>query len=187
MSNLKEKNVLLIAADGFQKDEFFEPLEYLREDGATVHVASMNKDEISSDGDDRKGYMPDLTFSDVKVSDYDAIVIPGGLKNPDTLRTQDEAVRLVREFADNGKTVAAICHGPWMLAEADILKGRDVTSYKSIKTDMMNAGGHWRDEAVVVDNGIITSRSPSDLEAFNAKIKEEILEGRHDRNLKQAA
>lgn len=187
MSNLKEKNVLLIAADGFQQEEFFEPLEFLREEGATVHVASQEREEISAEGENPRGYRPDLTFSDVNTSDYDAIVIPGGVHNPDTLRTQKDAVKLVRDFAEQGKTVASICHGPWMLVEANIVNGRDVTSYGSIKTDLINAGGNWKDEAVVVDNGIITSRSPEDLKAFNAKIKEELLEGRHDRNIKQAA
>lgn len=187
MSNLNEKNILFIAADGFQQDEFFEPMEFLREEGSTVHVASLSKDTIKADSEEQRGYTPDLTFAKAKVSDYDAIVIPGGLRNPDTLRMQDDAVRLVRDFAEQGKTIAAICHGPWMLAEADIIKGRDVTSYKSIRTDMVNAGANWKDEAVVTDDGIITSRTPSDLKAFNAKLKEELLEGRHDRQFKQAA
>lgn len=187
MSNLNQKKILFIAADGFQQDEFFEPLEYLRADGATVHVASMNKEPISADSEEARDYMPDLTFADVKASDYDGLVIPGGVKNPDTLRTQDQAVQLVRQFAEDGKTIAAICHGPWMLAEADIVQGRDITSYASIKTDMSNAGANWIDSEVVTDNGIITSRGPADIKAFNAKIKEELLEGRHDRSIKRAA
>ena len=114
-------------------------------------------------------------------SDYDALVLPGGVINPDKLRTNRRAVDLVKAFVREGKVVAAICHGPWMLVEADAVRGRNVTSYKSIMTDMKNAGGHWSDEAVVTDQGIITSRSPDDLEPFVSKIVEEVREGKHQR------
>jgi protease I len=183
MSNLENKNVLMIAMNGFQEDEFFRPLEALREEGANVHVASKDRQTITADSKESREYSPDLTFAEAKVSNYDAIIVPGGLQNPDSLRMEDDAVQLVRDFAEDGKTVAAICHGPWLLAEADILKGRNVTSYRSIKTDLENAGASWTDEAVIVDNGIITSRQPSDIDAFNRKIKEELLEGRHDRKI----
>lgn len=191
MSNLNEKNILIIAADGFQQDEFFEPLEYMREQGATVHVASMKTEPIKADSEERREYTPELTFSDVNVADYDGLIIPGGLKNPDTLRMQEDAVQLVRNFAENGKTIGAICHGPWLLAEADIIEGRDVTSFPSIKTDLRNAGASWHDSEVITDNGFVTSRKPDDIPAFNRQLVEEINEGRHERNfqneLKRAA
>jgi protease I len=117
----------------------------------------------------------------VKVENFDAIVLPGGQINPDVLRTNEDAMRVVRDFVKSGKPIAAICHAPWLLVEADALRGRRATSYPSIKTDVRNAGAQWVDEEVVVDNGIITSRSPKDLDAFVAKIVEEVKEGRHDR------
>lgn len=185
MSNLNEKNILFIATDGFQQEEFFEPMNYLREQGANVHVASMKTDPIVADSDEKREYTPDMTFSDVNVSNYDGLVIPGGLKNPDTLRQQSEAVQLVRDFAEDGKTIGAICHGPWLLAEADIIEGRELTSFPSIQTDMRNAGGRWTDSEVVTDNGFVTSRQPSDIPAFNQKLVEEINEGRHERNFQR--
>lgn len=185
MSNLNSKNILIIAADGFQQEEFFEPLTYMREQGANVYVASMEKKPIKADSEEQREYTPELTFNDVNVDDYDGLIIPGGLKNPDTLRLQDDAVEIVRNFAESGKTIGAICHGPWLLAEADIIEGRDVTSYPSIKTDLRNAGGRWTDNEVVTDNGFVTSRQPSDIPAFNRKLVEEINEGRHDRNFQR--
>jgi protease I len=185
MSNLNNKNILFIAADGFQQEEFFEPMEYLREQGANVHVASMKKDVIKADSDEQREYTPDMTFSDVNVSDYDGLVIPGGLKNPDTLRQQNDAVQIVRDFAESGKTIGAICHGPWLLAEADIVQGRELTSYGSIKTDMRNAGAKWVNTEVIADNGIVTSRQPSDIPAFNRKLVEEMNEGRHERRFER--
>lgn len=183
MTQLNNSKVLFLATNGFQEDEMFSPLEALKDQGATVHLASFDTDAISAGENDSREITPDMTFSDVTVSDYDALVLPGGVINPDKLRTSKDAVNLVRDFAKDGKTIAAICHGPWLLAEADILKDREATSYKSIKTDIMNAGAHWKDEAVVVSNGIITSRSPDDLDAFNAKIIEEIKEGTHKRKI----
>jgi protease I len=191
MTNLKQKKLLIIAADGFQQEEFFEPLEFMRDQGATVHVASMKTDPITSSSDEKRSYRPDLTFTDVNIADYDGLIIPGGLQNPDTLRQQDDAVKLVRGFAEHGKTIGAICHGPWLLVEADIVQGRDVTSYTSIKTDIRNAGGRWADSETVTDNGIVTSRTPADIPAFNRKLVEEINEGRHERtfhrDMKRAA
>jgi protease I len=181
MTNLNQKKLLIIAADGYQQEEFFEPLEYMREHGATVHVASMKKDPIKADSKEQREYTPELTFGDVNVSDYDGLIIPGGLKNPDTLRQQDKAVQIVREFAEQGKTIGAICHGPWLLVEADVVQGRNMTSFPSIKTDILNAGGQWTDGETVTDNGIVTSRKPADIPAFNRKMAEEINEGRHER------
>jgi protease I len=123
----------------------------------------------------------DLELADVRAEDFDALVLPGGQINPDLLRDNEDAVQIVRQFIAGGKTVAAICHGPWLLIEADALRGRDATSYHSIRTDLRNAGAQWKDEAVVVDNGIITSRSPDDLPAFVGKIVEEVREGVHKR------
>jgi len=185
MTNLDKKKLLIIAADGFQQEEFFGPLEYMRDQGATVHVASMKTDLIKADSEEGREYRPDLTFGDVTASDYDALIIPGGLKNPDTLRQQDDAVQIVRDFAEQGKTIGAICHGPWMLVEADIVEGREMTSYPSIKTDIRNAGGKWTDGEVITDNGIVTSRKPDDIPAFNAKLVEEINEGRHERSFQR--
>jgi protease I len=183
MSNLNNKNILVIATNGFQEDELFEPLSYFNDKGSDVKLASPSKDAISAgEGDDRR-IEPDMTFADVKVSEYDALILPGGLQNPDTLRQDDDAIRLIQEFATEGKTIGAICHAPWLLAEADILNGREVTSFPSIKTDLTNAGASWVDKDVVCDNAIVTSRKPGDLPAFCAKIEEEILEGQHDRNL----
>ncbi|MPT22690.1 MAG: DJ-1/PfpI/YhbO family deglycase/protease, partial [Starkeya sp.] len=125
----------------------------------------------------------DTALGAVKPQDYDALVIPGGQINPDLLRVNKEAMSIVRAFLDSGKVVAAICHGPWLLVEADAVRGRTVTSYASIRTDVKNAGGNWVDREVAVDKGIITSRSPADLKAFVAKIIEEIGEGRHERKV----
>ena len=185
MKNLDNKTILIIAEDGFQVDEFFVPMDSMRDQGADVHVASSAREPIHSEGDTRKGYTPDMTYDDVNVADYDALIIPGGLKNPDTLRMNKDAVRLVRDFAESGKTIGAICHGPWLLAEADVIQGRELTSYPSIKTDMRNAGGRWTDSEVVTDNGFVTSRKPADIPAFNEKLTEEIVEGRHDRSFQR--
>ncbi|WP_409431904.1 type 1 glutamine amidotransferase domain-containing protein [Litorimonas sp. RW-G-Af-16] len=188
MTNLNNKNILFIATNGFQKDELFSPYDRLSKQGATVHLASFDTDPISAGEGDDRSITPDMTFEQAKVSDYDALIIPGGLANPDKLRTSKEAVKLVKEFDDNNKIIAAICHGPWLLAEADILKGRDVTSYASIKTDLKNAGANWHDKDVVTSDGLITSRSPEDLEAFNRKIIDMIEEGKYTRqDMKRAA
>ena len=183
MTDIKHAKVLILATNGFEKSELLEPRNQLRQKGATVHVASPETGAIKSweDGDWGESVSVDLCLDDVTVGDYDALVLPGGVLNPDRLRTEDKAVRIVRDFVQAGKTVAAICHGPWMLAEAGVIDGRDVTSYGSIRTDVENAGGKWHDREVVVDNGLITSRSPDDIPAFIASIVEEIGEGRHAR------
>lgn len=183
MSDIAEAKILILATEGFEKSELMEPRRQLKAKGATVHVASPKSGEIRSwdDGDWGEAVAVDMGLDAVKVAVYDALVLPGGVINPDKLRTEKQAVRIVQDFVGAGKTVAAICHGPWMLVEAGVIEGKDVTSYGSIRTDVENAGGVWHDREVVVDQGVITSRSPEDLPAFIAKIVEEIGEGGHTR------
>jgi protease I len=183
MTKIADAKVLILATDGYERSELMEPRDQLRQKGATVHVASPQPGQIRSwDKTDWGDTVTvDKGLDAVRVDDYDALVLPGGVINPDKLRTNEKAVRIVRDFVGAGKTVAAICHGPWMLAEADVIEGKDVTSYGSIRTDVENAGGRWRDQEVVVDKGLITSRSPEDIPAFIAKIVEEIGEGGHAR------
>ncbi|MCL6706238.1 type 1 glutamine amidotransferase [Pseudomonas sp. R2.Fl] len=183
MTSIQSARVLILATDGYERSELRVPYDKLKAEGATVQIASLEKRPIRSW--DRKDWGDaidvDLTVADAKVDDFDAIVIPGGQINPDLLRKEDGAVKLVKDFVESGKPVAAICHGPWLLVEAGALKGREATSYESIRTDLVNAGAHWRDEPVVTDDGIVTSRSPADLDAFVAKVVEEIEEGPHAR------
>lgn len=188
MSNLNNTNILILATNGFQQDELFEPLEYFRGKDATVHLASPETEEISAGEGDSRRIKPDMKLEDVDVSDYHALILPGGLVNPDTLRQNEKAINLIRKFGEHGKTIGAICHGPWLLIEAELTKGREMTSYPSIKTDLENAGARWVNKEVACDNGIVTSRKPADIPAFCDKIAEEIREGKHDReHLKRAA
>lgn len=184
MTEINEAKILIIATDGFEQSELKYPMVELERQGATVHLATPDGKEITGwkDKDWAETIKAHLSLSDANADDYDALVIPGGQMNPDILRTKSEAVNLVKAFHESGKTIAAICHGPWMLVEADVLRGRKATSYPSISTDVKNAGAEWVDEAVVVDQAIVTSRNPDDLEAFCAKIVEEVEEGRHNRN-----
>lgn len=183
MTDINSARILILATDGYERSELRVPLEELRKRGAEVKIASLKSGEIKSwDEKDWGDTVPvDLTVDQVKHEDFHALVIPGGQINPDILRTDEKAVQVVRDFVKSGKPVAAICHGPWLLVEADALRGRKATSYHSIRTDVRNAGASWEDKEVVTDNGIITSRSPKDLQAFVAKIVEEVEEGRHDR------
>ncbi|HEV7437449.1 MAG TPA: type 1 glutamine amidotransferase domain-containing protein [Pseudorhizobium sp.] len=183
MADIKSATILILATDGYERSELRVPLDQLRKQGAEVKIASIKDGQIRSWDETDWGDSADvdLLASDVKVENFDAIVLPGGQINPDVLRTNEDAMRVVRDFVKSGKPIAAICHAPWLLVEADALRGRRATSYPSIKTDVRNAGAQWVDEEVVVDNGIITSRSPKDLDAFVAKIVEEVKEGRHDR------
>jgi protease I len=181
MTDIKDARILIIATDGFEQSELEVPRDQLKAAGAKVTVASPSGDQICGwSKDDWGTSVPvDTAISAISPQNYDALIIPGGQINPDKLRVDKGAMTLVRDFLKSGKPVAAICHGPWLLVEADALKGRDVTSYHSIRRDVENAGGNWIDKDVVVDQGIITSRSPDDLDAFVKKIIEEIEEGKH--------
>lgn len=176
MPSIKQAQILIMATDGFEQSELMVPLEKLRAAGATVHIAAPTKGDIR--GWDQKDWgktvSADLGIDEVDADDFHALVLPGGQINPDVLRINEKAVELVLDFLDSEKIVAAICHAPWLLVEADAVEGRTLTSWPSVKTDIENAGGDWVDEEVVVDDNIITSRSPRDLDAFVAKIIEEI-------------
>ena len=187
MPSIRQAKIAILATDGYEQLELTVPLAKLKEAGATVHVVSLEKGEIKGWDKDHWGdsVAVDKTLAEVTVADYDALVLPGGQINPDTLRAEESAVSFVRDFYNSKKTLAAICHAPWLLIEAGVIKGRDVTSFKSIKTDVINAGGRWHDEEVVTDQALITSRNPDDLPAFVAKIIEEVEEGRHEK--RQAA
>ncbi|HEY8255857.1 MAG TPA: type 1 glutamine amidotransferase domain-containing protein [Rhizomicrobium sp.] len=180
---IRDAKILIIATNGFEQSELEVPRDKLREAGAKVTIASL-------DGKDIKGWehtdwggaaKVDIAIKDAKESDYTALVIPGGVMNPDKLRVDEDTMKLVKAFLASGKPVAAVCHGPWLLVQADALKGRRATSYNSIRKDVENAGATWVDEQVVADNGIITSRKPDDLDAFVKKIIEEVEEGKHYR------
>jgi protease I len=180
-NNLKDHNVAVLATDGFEQSELAEPVEALKEAGATVHVIAPRSGRIKGWNHTQWGeeVAVDRVLDQVRADEYDALVLPGGVMNPDKLRIQPKAVEFVRAFFEQQKPVAAICHGPWLLVEADVVHGRRVTSYESIKTDLRNAGAEWVDEEVVVDNGLVTSRKPDDLPAFIDKMLEEIGEGIH--------
>ncbi|WP_375172888.1 type 1 glutamine amidotransferase domain-containing protein [Pseudooceanicola sp.] len=183
MPDITSSRIIVLATDGFEQSELEVPRDKLSAAGAEVHVVSPDGKAIRGWDKSDWGREAEVhkALSEVKPEDYDAIVLPGGQINPDILRTKPEAVSFVKAMHDQGRVVAAICHGPWMLVEAGVVKGRKVTSYPSIQTDVKNAGGHWEDSEVVTDKGIITSRKPDDLEAFVAKIIEEVEEGKHDR------
>ena len=176
MPSIKEAKILIMATDGYEQSELFVPLEKLRAAGATVNIAAPKKGPIKAWDVDNwgKSVDADLEIDDIDADDFDALVLPGGQINPDKLRINERAVELVLDFLDSEKIVAAICHAPWLLVEADAVEGRTLTSWPSVKTDIENAGGDWVDEEVVVDDNIITSRSPKDLDAFTAKIIEEL-------------
>ena len=164
MPNISEAKILMIATDGYEDSELLEPRRILRERGAEVTLASLEKGEI--EGDSGATVEVDSTIGDVDAGDYDALVLPGGTKNPDRLRMDEKVVAIIRAFAGSGKPVAAICHGPWLLIEADVVRGRRVTGWPSIRTDLRNAGGEVVDEEAVTDGNIVTSRNPDDIPAF---------------------
>jgi len=172
MPDLSRVRVLILATDGFEQDELFGPRAALLDAGAQVTVASLKSDPIVGEKHGQKGasITPDTTLDQVDTSEFDALVLPGGLANPDTLRMDDRAVEIVEEFVDDDKLVAAICHGPWLLVEADAVDGRRVTGWPSIRTDLSNAGAQVVDEQVVVDGNLITSRKPEDIPAFNQAV-----------------
>lgn len=183
MGTLSGKTILILATNGFEQSELDVPHAKLKEAGATVHVVSPEAGEITGwdQKDWGKAVKVDKTLDQVRADEYDAIVLPGGQMNPDTLRGTPDALALIKSFFEQGKVVAAVCHAPWLLIDTGIAKGRKMTSYKTIKQDMINAGAQWEDSAVVNDKGVITSRRPDDLPAFVAKIIEEVNEGRHER------
>ncbi len=180
-SSLLNKKVAILAADGFEQSELEGPLEALKTAGAQPRIVSLKAGKIRGTVHGEKGdeFEVDLTLDEAVSDDFDALVLPGGLYSPDALRAEIAAVDFVREFAKAGKPIAAICHGPWLLIEADVIRDRKLTSWPAIRTDVRNAGGWWVDEEVVVDNGLVTSREPGDIPAFNRKMIEEIREGRH--------
>jgi protease I len=182
MSNeLKGRRVAILATDGFEQAELEVPRNALMNAGAAVDVVSLKPGRIQGMKHRDKGDMiaVDKVLSEVRAADYSALVLPGGVANPDTLRTERKVVDFVRHFAETAKPVAAICHGPWTLIEADAVRNRTMTSWPSLKTDLKNAGANWVDRDVVVDHGLVTSRKPDDLPAFCSKMIEEFQEGRH--------
>jgi protease I len=182
--DLNGRKIAILATNGFEQSELEVPRDRLKKAGATVDVVSLAGGEIK--GWDKKDWgrpvKVDKTLDDVSATDYDAIVLPGGQINPDLLRVEPKALKFIKDVFEAKKVVAAVCHAPWLLIETGIAKGRKMTSYKSIRTDVTNAGAKWEDSEVVVDQGVITSRNPGDLEAFSAKIIEEVKEGGHRRS-----
>jgi len=178
---LNGKKVAVIATDMVEQVELTEPWKALEKAGADVDLISIDSGKIQGFNhyDKADTFKVDHAIDDVRPDDYDGLVLPGGVGNPDTLRANDKVVRFVREFVESGKPTAVICHGPWTLVEADVVRGRTLTSWPSVKTDIENAGGKWVDKEVVVDNGVVTSRKPDDLPAFCSKMIEEFAEGRH--------
>lgn len=180
---LAGKRVAVLATDGFEQSELTEPVKALKDAGARVEIVSPKAGEIQGMKHDQKGDKTkvDTLLSSADASAFDALVLPGGVANPDSLRIEPEAIAFIRRFVDDDKPIAAICHGPWPLIDAGGVQGRKVTSWPSLKMDLKNAGATWVDEEVVVDRGLVTSRKPDDLPAFCAKMIEEIAEGRHHR------
>jgi deglycase len=186
--DLNGKTIAILATDGFEQSELTEPKRALEQAGATTHVIAPKGGRIRgwqhTDWGDEVAV--DRTLEQVNAAEYDALVLPGGQMNPDKLRLEPKAVEFAHAFFAAGKPVGAICHGPWLLVEADVVRGRTVTSWPSIRTDLENAGANWVDREVVVDQGLVTSRKPGDIPAFNAKIIEEFAEGRHEAQRRSA-
>lgn len=187
MTTLDGMKVAVLVTDGFEQSELVEPRRALREAGAKSMIVSPRQREVQAwihfDKGDR--FKVDVSLDAANSEDFDALVLPGGVANPDQLRTQPQAVAFVKAFVDAGKPIAAICHGPWMLIEADAVRGRTITSWPSLKNDLINAGATWVDEEVVVDNGLVSSRKPDDLPAFTRKMVEEFAERAHPRLVRQ--
>lgn len=176
------KRIAILATDGFEESELKSPMEAMKAEGFTVDIISEKAGTIKAwaDGNWSNSYDVTDTLDNVSAKDYNALMLPGGVINPDKLRRNDDALIFIRDFFKQSKPVAAICHAPQLLIEADVVKGRTMTSFNSIKTDLENAGALWVDKEVVVDEALVTSRNPDDLPAFNAKLIEEIKEGKHD-------
>jgi len=168
MPNIQDAKILIVATDGFEEWELFGPKQILEQQGATVKLASLDTDPIQATVHDDPGktIRPDMTVDEANASDFDALVLPGGVRNPDHLRTHQNVIQLIRDFADQKKPIAAICHGPWLLVEADLIRGRTVTGWPSIRTDLRNAGGRVVDQAAAVDGNIVTARNPDDVDPF---------------------
>ena len=174
MPSMPGASVLIIATDGFEESELFGPRQILQQRGVEVRLASPTRDPIQATVHDDPGktIRPDLTVKEANADDFDALILPGGVRNPDQLRLDGEVIALIRAFAEQGKPIGAICHGPWLLVEADLLRGRTATSWPSIRTDLRNAGATVVDEPAVIDGNVVTSRKPEDVEAFtNAMIE----------------
>lgn len=178
---LQDKKVAILTEKGFEEEELTSPKAAMEEAGIIVHIISPQSKKVKGWKENNWSIeLPvDVHISQAKIEDYDALVIPGGVINPDLMRRDKDCVEFARKFLESGKPVAAICHGPQLLIETGLLKDREMTSFYSIKTDLINAGAHWLDKEVVVDRGLVTSRSPKDLKAFNTKLLEEISEGVH--------
>ncbi|MGV3529510.1 MAG: type 1 glutamine amidotransferase domain-containing protein [Flavisolibacter sp.] len=181
--SIENKKVAIITENGFEEVELTSPMNALEKAGATVHIISPQKEKVKAwDHDHWSIEVPvDKTVDEANPADYDMLLIPGGVLNPDKMRMNEKCVSFAKHFMESGKPIAAICHGPQLLIETGTLKGKKMTSYPSLKTDLVNAGAEWIDKEVVVDNGFVTSRSPKDLEAFNKKIVEELSEGVHEK------
>ncbi len=186
---LSGKRVAFLATDGVEQVELTEPWKKVEDEGGTPELISLENGEIQGFDhlDKADTFKVDKPVANADMNDYDGLVLPGGVANPDFLRTNEDAVEFTRSFFEAGKPVAAICHGPWMLVEADVVRGRTVTSWPSLRTDIRNAGGTWVDEEVRVESGLVTSRNPDDLPAFCEKLVEEICEGRHEEQAQQTA
>lgn len=181
MTNMKDKKVAILTENGFEQIELLSPKQTLEEAGAQVHIVSPQKKEVRAWDETDWGITisVDKTIEEANPADYDALMLPGGVMNPDKLRVNKKAIDFIRHFLEAAKPVAVICHGPQSMIETGLLRGRKMTSYPAIKTDLINAGVKWVDEEVVVDNGLVSSRSPKDLDAFNRKMLEELAEGVH--------
>ena len=185
---LQGKRVAIVAADMVERVELIEPRKSLQEAGATTELISLKPGSIKTFNhfDPAESEHVDKAVEEVDASDYDALLIPGGVGNPDQLRGDENMVAFVREFFEQGKPVAAICHGPWVLIDAGVVNGRTMTSWPTVATDLRNAGAHWVDKEVVVDGGLVTSRKPDDIPAFNEKMIEEFAEGKHAKQAQSA-
>jgi protease I len=181
--NLQGKRIAILVANGFEQVEMTKPREALNQAGAKTDLISPERGEVQGWNHDEKAdkFPVDVELKSANAKNYDALLLPGGVANPDRLRLIPEAVAFVKSFFEAGKPVAAICHGPWMLVEADVVRGKTVTSWPSLQTDLRNAGAKWVDQEVVTDQGLVTSRKPDDIPAFNKKIIEEFAEGAHAR------